>query len=115
MLIAFPKEGDRVCPHFGHCEQFALYDTDTKMWKNVDNPGHVPGALPVFLNKLGANLVIAGGMGAKAQELFVQQGIDVIVGIDLPLTEALQAYEEGRLVSTGAVCHEHAHEGHCHS
>lgn len=115
MLIALPKEEDRVCAHFGHCEQFALYDSENQTWKTVNSPGHVPGALPVFLKDLGAEVVIAGGMGAKAQQLFEQAGIKIIVGVDMPLVDAVKAYEAGTLTSSGEVCEEHQHEGQCHS
>lgn len=114
MLIAIPKEGQQVCPHFGHCEQFAIYDTSSDQYKVIDNPGHVPGALPGFLQKQGVNLVIAGGMGQRAQELFAAQNIKVIVGINGPIEEAVEKFKQGELVSSGAVCTEHEHAGDCH-
>lgn len=115
MLIAIPKEGNVVCPHFGHCEEFTLYDTNTKTLKSVPNPGHQPGVLPGFLKKLGAELIIAGGMGAKAQELFAQQGIEIIVGTSGSIEDVIARFEKGELVSSGEVCSEHAHAGQCHS
>ena len=115
MLIAIPSEKNRVYPHFGHCEEFALYDTNTKSLKSVPSPGHVPGALPVFLKEQGAELVIAGGMGGSAQNLFASQGIQVIVGVSGSLKEVIDAYEKGELKSSGAVCSEHEHAGDCHS
>ena len=115
MLIAIPKEGNAVCPHFGHCEEFTLYDTDTKVLKSVANPGHQPGFLPGFLKELGTELVIAGGMGGRAQELFAQQGIELIVGVSGVIEVVIARFEKGELVSSGAVCSEHAHAGDCHS
>lgn len=115
MLIAIPKEGDYVCPHFGHCEQFVLYEKEAgKIKAIIDNPGHTPGFLPVFLKEQGVHLVIAGGMGGRAQELFAEQGIETIVGISGTVDDAIQKYEQGLLVSTGQVCSDHGHAGHCH-
>lgn len=115
MIIALAKEGEFVCQHFGHCEEFALYNTETKEWSYVKNPGHQPGFLPGFLKKLGADVVIAGGMGERAQQLFAQEGIAVVVGVSTPLGEAVEKYLRGELVSSGSVCHEHRHAGECHS
>lgn len=115
MLVAVAQEGTMVCPHFGHCEQFMLYDTENKSSKAVANPGHEPGFLPGFLKQQGVNVVIAGGMGGRAQDLFAAQGIQVLVGITGTVEEALRKFEKGELVSSGAVCSEHAHEGNCHS
>lgn len=115
MLIAIPSEGNIVCAHFGHCEEFAFYDTTTKSIKSVKNPGHQPGFLPGFLKDLGAELVIAGGMGGRAQELFAAQGIQLIVGVSGSIQDVIALYEKGELKSTGAVCSEHAHAGDCHS
>lgn len=115
MLIAVAQEGNMVCQHFGHCEQFALYDTELKSMKAVANPGHEPGFLPGFIKELGADVVIAGGMGGRAQDLFTAQGIKVIVGVTASVEEALKKYENGELISSGSVCSEHAHEGDCHN
>lgn len=115
MIVAVALEGNMVCAHFGHCEEFALYDTELKSIKAVANPGHEPGFLPGFLKQLGADVVIAGGMGGRAQDLFAAEGIQVIVGVTGPIEEALKKLEAGQLISSGSVCSEHAHEGHCHS
>ncbi len=115
MLIAIPKEGNMVCPHFGHCEQFALYDSETKQWNYLDNPGHVPGVSPGFSKQHGVQVVLAGGMGARAQELFADQGIQIIVGVNGPVEDVVKRFLNNELVSTGEVCSEHAHAGRCHS
>ncbi|CFX17399.1 Dinitrogenase iron-molybdenum cofactor biosynthesis [Syntrophomonas zehnderi OL-4] len=115
MLIAIPSEDNMVSAHFGHCSEFTLFATDTREFKTVKNPGHQPGFLPGFLKELGAELVIAGGMGGRAQELFAAQGIQLIVGVSGNIKDVIKLYEQGQLKSTGAVCSEHAHAGDCHS
>ena len=86
MKYAVPVSGGVVSAHFGHCEQFALIDVDEakkQILKKemVNSPGHEPGLLPQWLAEKGVSLVIAGGMGSRAQDLFQQNRIGVIIGI----------------------------------
>ena len=59
-------------------------------------------------------MIIAGGMGAAAQQLFTQNEIEVIVGAEGKCDEIVDLYLKGELESTGSICREHQHEGHCH-
>ena len=85
MKIAVPTAQGRLCPHFGHCEKFVIVDVDEKT-KTITGkeeavpPPHEPGVLPRWLHELGANVIIAGGMGMRAQQFFAQYGIQVVVG-----------------------------------
>jgi predicted Fe-Mo cluster-binding NifX family protein len=85
MRIAIPLAAGRLCQHFGHCEQFALVEVDPDQRtvlgrEDLTPPAHQPGILPPWLAEKGASLVIAGGMGQRAQAIFQQHGVDVIVG-----------------------------------
>ncbi len=116
MKIAIASEGKYVSRHFGHCEGFTIYEVgeDKSLNKIVTpNPGHRPGYLPVFLKELDTNIIIAGGMGETAQKLFNENGIEVVVGAQGLCDDALQKYISGELKSTGSICREHEHEGHC--
>lgn len=101
--IAIPLTNGVLSAHFGHCEKFAIYTvTENKIVaaETVDPPIHEPGSHPAFLHELGCSVVIAGGMGYKAQELMCQNGIQVVVGaLDLPLEELVNKYIEGKLES----------------
>jgi len=82
---AIPVTDGRLAAHFGHCEHFALIDVDetTKAIVRkelVASPGHQPGLLPIWLAGEGVSAVIAGGMGSRAQALFSENRIQVIVG-----------------------------------
>lgn len=117
MKIAVACEGKVVSAHFGHCEGFMIYNVeDGKVTVNEfkPNPGHRPGFLPVYLKEQGADVIIAGGMGETAQMLFNENGIEVVVGAQGSCDEVVNKYLDGELKSTGSVCHEHQHEGHCH-
>jgi len=85
MRYAIPVNGGIISPHFGHCENFALIDVDEgkkEILKKelVPPPAHEPGLLPQWLAEQGVAFVIAGGMGSRAQSLFQQNRIGVIIG-----------------------------------
>ncbi|WP_066633425.1 NifB/NifX family molybdenum-iron cluster-binding protein [Desulfolucanica intricata] len=87
MKIAIPIAENKLCTHFGHCETFYFFnvnmDTQEITGKEIlEAPPHEPGLLPRLLSEKGVNVVIAGGMGAKAQDLFNQRGIKVVVGVN---------------------------------
>jgi ATP-binding protein involved in chromosome partitioning len=85
LRIAIPVANGKLSMHFGHCESFAFVDVDQDERvilerEDIDAPPHQPGLLPSWLAEHGANMIIAGGMGQRAQGLFSQNGIEVIVG-----------------------------------
>ncbi|MGK0466074.1 NifB/NifX family molybdenum-iron cluster-binding protein [Clostridium sp.] len=110
MRIAVASEQSKVSGHFGYCEGFTIYEVEEGTIVSnsfTANPGHKPGYLPVFLNELNVNTIIAGGMGETAQNLFNENGIEVVVGAQGLSEDAVQKYISGELKSTGSVCHEH--------
>lgn len=85
MKFAIPTNQGKLCLHFGHCEVFTFIEVDEQEKKvlkkeELTPPPHEPGVLPVWASENGANVIIAGGMGMRAQQLFAQQEIKVIVG-----------------------------------
>ena len=116
MKIAVASEQQNVATHFGHCENFNIFDVENgKIVKSeiVANPGHKPGFLPNFLADRDVNVIISGGMGGGAVEIFNERNIEVIVGAKGNAKAAAEAYLEGSLKSTGSVCHEHQHHDEC--
>lgn len=110
--IAVASDDEMVTNHFGHCKNFNIYHIENgKIVSNnsVFNPGHKPGFLPNFLKDLGVNVIIAGGMGGGAMELFNDNGIEVILGAEGNAREVVELYMKGELISSDSVCHEHAH------
>ena len=68
-------------------------------------PPHEPGVLPRWLHDLGVQVVIAAGMGSRAQQLFVESGIKVITGAPMDPPESLvNQYIEGILMTGENVC-----------
>ena len=85
MRFAIPTNNDKLCLHFGHCEVFTFVDADEESKtitgkENIAPPPHQPGILPPWVAEQGASVIIAGGIGARAQQMFAMQNIKVIVG-----------------------------------
>jgi len=110
MKIAVPLAGGRLSMHFGHCESFALIEVDPTnktilKREDIEAPPHEPGLLPIWLKERGANVIIAGGMGQRAQGLFVEHGIQVVVGAPAATPERLVGdYVSGTLQAGENVC-----------
>jgi len=116
MKIAVASENGMVTGHFGHCESFNIFDTENNQIvksESIPNPGHKPGFLPNFLNDKGVNVIISGGMGGGAIDIFNEKGIEVITGASGNAKAAAEMYLQGKLKSTGSVCHEHQHHDEC--
>ncbi|MFZ7131232.1 MAG: NifB/NifX family molybdenum-iron cluster-binding protein [Eubacteriales bacterium] len=116
MNIAVASENGMVTEHFGHCEGFMIFDTENdeiKKSETIANPGHRPGFLPNFLNDMGVEVIISGGMGGGAIDIFNEKNIEVIVGARGEAEAAVASYLQGDLKSTGSVCHEHQHHDEC--
>jgi len=115
MRIAIPISAGRLAQHFGHCEGFALVDVDpiskqTSASTELAAPEHQPGLLPPWLKERGVDLVIAGGMGARAHSLFHAVSIEVLSGAPAETAATLvRQYLEGTLVTGPNGCD---HSGH---
>ncbi len=82
--FAIPTLNGELTAHFGHCEKFAIIDTKNGTITNeqsITPPVHQPGVYPRYLAEQGVNVIIAGGMGQKAQDLFAQNNIAVCMGV----------------------------------
>jgi len=110
MRVAIPIAGGRLSAHFGHCEEFALIDVDPEkreitQTQMIPAPDHQPGLLPRWLHEQGATVIIAGGMGSRAQDLFAQSGIRVIIGAPTQGPEAIvTAYLSDSLQTGENIC-----------
>jgi predicted Fe-Mo cluster-binding NifX family protein len=110
MRIAIPLTDGKLSSHFGHCERFALVDADAAARRilgreDVEAPPHQPGLLPPWLAQRGATVILAGGMGQRARDLFAEQGIQVVVGVPSEAPEELVArYLAGTLQAGENAC-----------
>ena len=108
MKFAIPLAEGKLTAHFGHCREFALIEVENNEITNKEThvpPAHEPGVLPAWLHSLGANVIIAGGMGGRAIDLFEQNGINVIIGAPLSEPEDLvRGYLNNTLATGDNVC-----------
>lgn len=107
---AIPTANGELCLHFGHCDTFAFVDVDEDQKKIVKQefqspPPHEPGVLPQWLAENNVSIVIAGGMGSRAQSFFAKNGIQVITGarVDTP-ENVVNAYLSNSLRLGENVC-----------
>lgn len=115
MRIAISTENDRVSAHFGRCPVFTIIDLkdgEIISRKTINNPGHAPGVIPNFLKEQKANVIICGGMGAKASSMFKSFGINTIVGIDDSIDNTIKKIQSNTLVSGASMCSQGAGKGH---
>jgi predicted Fe-Mo cluster-binding NifX family protein len=117
-LIAVAAEDDRgldgeVSAHFGRCPAYVLAQVDGGRVGDarvVPNPyfgGHQPGVMPQFINQLGANVILAGGMGPRAVQMFHGFGIEVATGAVGNVRKVLEAYLRGEVRGTVPCAHDH--------
>ena len=119
MRIAVTYENGEIFQHFGHTEQFKLYDVeDGKIVSQqvIDTNGYGHGALAGFLNAIHADVLICGGIGMGAQMALSDAGIRLCAGVSGSADEAAKAFAEGKLefgTDANCNCHEHHHEDDC--
>ncbi len=107
MKVAIATDYGSVSAHFGRCPSYTLLDIEEGIIVNrteVANPGHATGAIPQFMNEKGVNVMIAGGMGWRAQEFFKQYGIDVILGITGNIDDIIGKIKNGTLEGGESLC-----------
>ena len=120
MKIAVTYENGNVFQHFGHTEQFKLYEVNgTEIAKEeiVGTEGSGHGALAGFLREHGVDTLICGGIGAGAQNALASAGIRLYGGVTGSADEAVKALLAGSLDFNPDVhCdhHDHGHHGHGH-
>jgi predicted DNA-binding protein (UPF0251 family)/predicted Fe-Mo cluster-binding NifX family protein len=119
MRIAVTYENGEIFQHFGHTEQFKLYDVEDGKIVNeqiVDTNGSGHGALAGFLQAAKADALICGGIGMGAQMALADAGIKLYGGVQGSADEAARALAEGNLeYDPDARCdhHGHHHDGEC--
>ena len=104
MKFAIPMLNGQITAHFGHCEKFALVETKENQIVSEEMltpPVHQPGVYPKFLAEKGVKVIIAGGMGQKAQDLFAQNNIEVYMGVTSGTSKELVENYLNKQLKTG--------------
>ena len=115
MRIAVTYENGDIFQHFGHTEQFKLYDVENgrivgEQIVLTNGSGH--GALAGFLKAAQADALICGGIGMGAQTALAEAGIKLYGGVSGSADAAAQALAEGKLAFDPNVKCDHHGEGH---
>lgn len=114
MRIAATYDNGEIFQHFGHTEEFKVYEVeDGRVVSSevIGSNGSGHGALAGLLAGKGIDVLICGGIGGGAQAALEQQGIELCAGASGSADEAVEAYLRGELVNSGANCDHHG-EGH---
>ena len=121
MKIAVTYENGRIFQHFGHTEQFKVYDVEDGKIRSseiIDTNGSGHGALAGILTALKADVLICGGIGGGAKTALANAGIRLYGGVTGFCDDAVNALLAGRLLFNPDIrCshHDHEHGGEGHS
>ncbi len=112
-LIAVPSVNpggleSALMPHFGHCDVFTIVEMDEGQVKNVSTLPNMPHehggcTAPVrYLADHGVKIMLAGGMGMRPLQAFLQSGVDVFFsGLAKTVDKAVRDYADGKLQPFG--------------
>ena len=116
MKVAISTDGTAVSAHFGRCPSFTVVEINNEGTilnkETITNPGHHPGFLPQFFAERGVNYVIAGGAGQRAQALFAEKNIQLILGVSGQIDETLEKLTRGELEGGESLCQPGAGKGY---
>ena len=115
MKIAVTYENGEIFQHFGHTEQFKVYDVQNSAIVKeeiIDTNGSGHGALAGLLSDLGVDILICGGIGGGAQMALMQAGSKLFGGVSGNADDAVAACIAGTLsYDPNAKCDHHDHHG----
>lgn len=117
MKIAVTYENEFVFSHFGHSEQFKIYDisggeviASSVVTPNVS--GH--SELAEYLKNNSVTALICGGIGGGAMSALADARILVFSGVEGNADEAVNALLNGKLAyNTIPTCNHHGHDHSC--
>ncbi|MDD4307423.1 MAG: NifB/NifX family molybdenum-iron cluster-binding protein [Thermoplasmata archaeon] len=124
MKICIPTMGGRgmdeaVGEHFGRVPTYTIVDNETgKVQVIQNNTTHMGGSgyAPDLISGHGANIMLCGGLGRKAIQMFEEKGIMVYVGATGTVADAIGLWKAGKLqpATNETACQQHAFRGEGH-
>ena len=119
MRIAVTYADGMIFQHFGHTQQFKVYevcDGNIVSSEVVDTHGSGHGALAGVLSSLNADVLICGGIGGGAQLALAQAGIQLYGGCFGHADTAVEDFLAGNLrFNPNVQCNHHDHHGEGHN
>ena len=100
---------DETYEHYEAERYYTVYSNSTRALAEFEDP-------PEILAKEGVKIMVCRGLGRRAISLFNQLGIDVFIGANGTVREAIQAFNDGTLKKAGTTdaCEQHAFRDHHH-
>ncbi|WP_347488371.1 NifB/NifX family molybdenum-iron cluster-binding protein [Desulfoscipio sp. XC116] len=119
MRIALPHESGYINQHFGRSQEFIIVELagqeiTSKKIVSAEQLQHNHEGLAGLLKGEQVDVVIVGGIGARALEPLKEIGLQVITGISGKIEEAVTKYVQGQLSSGSAACCNHHGDHHGH-
>ncbi|WP_026652538.1 NifB/NifX family molybdenum-iron cluster-binding protein [Butyrivibrio proteoclasticus] len=116
MKLAVTHENGQVFQHFGHTEEFKIYEIEdgkvvSSEIMSTEGSGHE--ALAGLLDDKGISVLICGGLGGGANAALTEAGIEVFSGATGSADEAVEAYLKGELENSGVNCDHHGEDHNC--
>lgn len=116
MKIAVTYKDGNVFQHFGHTEQFKVYDIEDgkiQMTSVVDTNGNGHGALAGILKNHGINTLICGGIGDGAKRALAEAGIELYGGVSGDADQAVaDLLSDSLKYNPNVVCNHHSEHHH---
>lgn len=120
MIIAVPTRGNEVDNHFGHCEEYTVFNIDEN--KKIVSSEMLPSPqgcgcksnIAAILKEKGVSIMLAGNMGNGALNVLNSHGIDVYRGCSGNVNQLAQAFLLGEIDDSGEGCHQHEVPGKDH-
>lgn len=110
MRLAVSVDEGKVSMHFGRCQNYVIFDIENGKIINrevVENPGHQPFFLPKFLAEKKVKVLITGGIGPRAINLFKELDIKIISNVEGSLDDVIKKYLDGGMDENTEPCEEH--------
>lgn len=117
--IAIPTRGNRVDDHFGHCESYTIYSTDST--GTIVNKESLPSPqgcgcksnIASVLQQKGVSVMLTGNMGNGAFNVLTGHGIAVYRGCSGNVEELVQQFISGQINDSGELCRAHGNDHEC--
>ena len=121
MRLCIPSEtkgglNDQIGYHFGRVQSYTIYDDNTKEVEIVQNTStHMGGIkLPAeLLREQNIDIMICGGLGRRAIQLFEHSGIEVYIGAQGTVEDAIEQFNQDklRMATDKDACEQHKYRG----
>lgn len=118
MKIALPSKNNLIDSHFGHCEYYTIYTTNSSEILHEEIFPSPIGCgcksnIATTLREMGVSVLLAGNMGDGAVSVLTNAGIEVVRGCTGNVKEVALSWLAGAVSDSGDSCHAHDSDHVC--